>query len=128
MWYNVFNTEKEVEVETMRCPECGDSIGEDEIDCPLCDANIFGDQEELDQTFTEGKEAQMLFIGKMTGWSGVLKDRLVVVSDQDIREENRNKICEGEEEFIKNPNGGYSLCRIVAILPGEIVDKITAYP
>ncbi len=33
----------------MRCPECGDSIGEDEICCPLCDAEIF-DQEERKMT------------------------------------------------------------------------------
>ncbi len=55
---NVINIEKGVVVETMRCPECGDSIGEDEIDCPFCDANIFGDQEELNQTLTE-EEGEM---------------------------------------------------------------------
>ncbi len=69
----------------------------------------------------------MLFIGKMTGWSGALEDNLMVLSDQDVTDASRNKICEGEEVFVKNPNGGCSLCCIVAILPEEIVDKISAY-
>ncbi len=40
MWYNLVNIEKEVIVETTRCSECNESIGEDEICCPFCNADF----------------------------------------------------------------------------------------
>jgi hypothetical protein len=40
MWYNLINIERGDLVETIQCPECSVSIGEDEICCPFCDTGI----------------------------------------------------------------------------------------
>lgn len=70
----------------------------------------------------------MLFIGKMIGWAGDLQGRCIVLGDHDVSEDDHYGLCEGKKVFIKNPSGGHSLCRVVAFLPGEITDKISACP
>ncbi len=44
-------------MDTMRCPECGGSIGEDEVTCPFCDADIHGgDEDEGDDSSDDPDE------------------------------------------------------------------------